>query len=249
MKKIFLFLITLFTTHYLFAENTTFVQANKYYNEGKYDNAISIYNQLLEGKKHAPELYFNLGNCYYKKGKLGSAILNYERAKILAPTDKEILDNLIFANAQIADKIEQKPQYFIVKWLRELIQSATSNQWAYLTCGVWFIFFILLFLFVHYRSITMRKVLFPLLIFTFFTSIFSGYATHSQYKKMKYNNQAIVFSSSTTVQSTPSFNGTALFVLHEGAKVKILEKVGTWYNIQLADEREGWIAEKDIQRI
>lgn len=249
MKKVFLFLIIVFTTFSLSAQNDVFSKANTLYSQGKYDEAISLYKELLKDDKHATAIYFNLGNSYYQKKEIAAAILSYERAKLLSPSNKEVQENLDFVNAQIYDKIKAKPQYFIIKWLRKLINRANSNTWAYIVCGLWIILFISLFLFIRSRNINLRKTLFPLMLIVFLSSIFSLYATYAQYEHEKYNKYAIVLASSATAQSTPSINGTELFILHEGTKVKIIEKVGSWYNIQLADDRQGWLPTKDIERI
>lgn len=249
MKQSILFLISIFTTFTLFAQDNTFTKANKLYNENKYNEAITLYKKLLTEDKHSATLYFNIGNCYYKEGKLPAAILNYERAKLLSPADEDINNNLGFVNAQISDKIEAKPQYFIIKWVRALINKNNSNTWAYISCGLWTVLFVLLFLFVRSKSSNFKKTIFPFIIFGFLSSFFSIYATYSQYNHERYDKHAIVFASSSTIQSTPSINGTELFVLHEGTKVKVLDKVGSWYNIQLPDERQGWIPCKDVKKI
>lgn len=249
MKYLSIFLLTLLTTFSAWSQEMTFAQANKQYSEGNYDAAIAGYEELLNGKNHSASLYYNLGNAYFKQGNLANAILNYERAYRLAPSDKDIKANLDFAYTQIADKIDTPPRYFITKWVHSLSHKLHSNSWTYLGIAFWALLFLSLVLFIRTHSESKRKVLFPLLLISLFIALFSFYAAYSQYSEAKKYNYAIVFAQNITIKSTPSNNGTSLFILHEGTKVKILDKVGEWYKIQLTDNREGWLPSKKITKI
>lgn len=225
-----------------------FDEANNLYKEEKYTEAIAKYEELLSDNKVSADVYYNLGNSYFKMGHLPQAILYYERALIEKPNDKDIRNNLAFANAQISDKIVAKPKYFMAKWTDKIVTKATSNRWAYISIVLWISSFILIFLFFRSRNVSLRKVIFPFFLLVVVSFFFSTYASYTQYKHTK-TKYGIILDSSVTTQSTPSNNGTALFILHEGSKVKIIEKVGSWYNVRLADEREGWLPSKSLEII
>lgn len=233
----------------IWGQNANFEEANNAYKEGKYDVAISAYKSLLDDKKQSATIYYNLGNAYFKKGILSQAILNYERAYRMQPYDKDIQLNLAFANSQIADKIETPKRYFITKWFYKLSQQLHSNTWAYLGIGFWILVFLFIIFFIKTTSESMRKWFFLLATISLFATFFTFYATYSQYTTNKTDAYAIVFAQNITIKSTPSNNGTDLFILHEGTKVQLLDKVGTWYKIQLADGREGWMPSKTIVEI
>lgn len=244
-----IFLILIFWTPTIWAQDDSFSEGNNFYKEGKYQEAITSYEKLLKDNEHAATLYYNLGNAYFKKGALANAILNYERALRIQPSDKDIHTNLKFANMQIADKIQAPKRYFIGKWVNNITEKLHSNVWAYWGIAFWAILFLMLILFSRTHSESKRKALFTLSLVSFCIASFFFYASYSQYTKNESSPYAIVFAQNITAKSTPSNNGTDLFILHEGTKVKILDKVGTWNKIQLADEREGWLPAKKIKKI
>ena len=128
-------------------QNQEFTKANFYYNESKYDTALVIYEGILkDGFVSAPLLY-NIGNTYFKMRNYPMAILNYEKALKLDPTDDDIRQNLVIANALITDKIEPLPVFFLTKWWRNLGNMLTANGWATVTLVILGIFLLLLFSF------------------------------------------------------------------------------------------------------
>lgn len=249
MQKISLLISFIILTCSAWGQNSPFEQGNEYYKNGKYDEAIAAYEQLVKNDEHAAAVYYNLGNAYFKKGDLASAILNYERAYKLNPSDKDIRDNLNYANAQIVDKIEAPKRFFLAEWTHNLIKEFHSNIWAYLGIACWALLFFSIMLFIRTYSEQKRKLYFSIIILALGISLFSFYAAYSQYDSNESEPFAIVFAQNITAKSTPSNNGTDLFILHTGTKVKVLDKVGTWYKVQLADEREGWLPTKELTKI
>ncbi len=115
-------------------------QAGEYYRNGEFDNAIKIYEELKSEGYEGTSLYFNLANSYYRIGQLGYAILNYERALKLSPSDEDVKHNLAFANLSTVDRIQPLPTFFLFEWWESILASLTVNGWTYLA----YIFFILL---------------------------------------------------------------------------------------------------------
>lgn len=249
IRKISILLFIILFSITAWGQNSTFEKGNSAYKEGKYDEAIIAYQELLNNDKQSATVFYNLGNSYFKKGNLANAILNYERAYRLKPSDKDIKNNLKFAYAQIVDKIEIPKRYFITKWFYSITQHLHSNTWAYIGIAFWALLFLVVILFTKTTSENMRKLFFALALLSLFAAIFTFYSAHTQYKANKSETYAIVFAQNITIKSTPSNNGTDLFILHEGTKVQILDKVGNWHKIALADKREGWVPAKEIVQI
>lgn len=249
IKKIHILFFLLLLSFTIWAQDTTFEKANNAYKEGKYDEAISLYKELSNSDKQSATVFYNLGNAYFKKSELANALLNYERAYRLQPSDKDIKNNLNFAYAQIADKIKTPKHYFITKWIYKTVYQLHSNTWAYLGIAFWTFAFLAILLFTRTASENMRKLFFFITLLSIFAAFFTFYAAYSQYNTNKSETYAIVFAQNITIKSTPSNNGTDLFILHEGTKVQVLDKVGAWYKIELADKREGWIPAKEITQI
>lgn len=222
-------------------QNQEFTKANFYYNESKYDTALVIYEGILkDGYVSAPLLY-NIGNTYFKMRNYPMAILNYEKALKLDPTDADIRQNLVIANALITDKIEPLPVFFLTKWWRNLGNMLTANGWATVTLVLLGIFLLLLFLYLTARTSGGKKAMFFLGIIMILLLICSGIIALQKYSYLNERNEAIIMKPTITVKSSPSSTGVDLFVLHEGTKVTILDKDGDWDKIKIADGSVGWL--------
>lgn len=216
-------------------------KANTAYQAGFYENAASLYEKVIKDGFSSSELYFNLGNAYFKAGDFPSSILNYERALKLDPTNEDIIYNLRVANNQIIDKIDQLPQIFYQRWWNDLKQLNSPDGWSYITVVSFFIFFLTLGWFLLSTSIRIRKFLLPTsLIIFFLTGIFFILASES-YSKAKNHKEAIVFEATLPVKSSPEDSGIDLFVIHEGLKVQIIDELTGWKEIKIANGSKGWV--------
>lgn len=219
------------------------------YIDGQWQDALSAWNSISSLGIESCELYYNIGNACFKMGDYSHAILNYERARRLDPSNADVAHNLAFANEMVQDKIEVIPEVFFEAWGRKLCWKLPSNTWTML----FFVFFalalacaVVFFLSAGRR----RKVCFYsgilLLLISLLCVDFAGWQK-SDYVK---DNSAIITRTVTSVKSSPSReSSTDLFILHEGTKVKILDTVGEWNNIELADGRQGWISASDLEMI
>ena len=247
MKRLFILLfICLFGFLSLSAQ--AFQKAEEAYINGNYDEAINLYEEALsEGE--SSELYYNLGNAYYKKDEIASAILNYERALLLAPGNGDIRFNLEMSKTKLTDRIEPIETFFLVKWYHDLQDVQSSNGWA--KTGV--LFFVLLiaclFLFFFSKVTVFRKISFfaglVFIVVILFTNIFA----FNQKNKLSQKKYAIVFEPAVTVKSSPRPDGKELFVIHEGIKVYIKSTLNDWGEIELEDGNVGWIPLSMIERI
>jgi tetratricopeptide (TPR) repeat protein len=233
----------------VFAQADLLQKANELYTKDQFKEAIEVYNQILKTNMESPEVYFNLGNAYYKTNQFTLAILNFERAKVLAPDDEDIEFNLLVVNQKVVDSIQELPGIFIVRWWNALVNSQTTDTWATLSILGFIIFLVLLGLYFFAKTGDIKRVSFWagcfLLVFTIFTWSFAA----KQKSRLINHNYAIVMQPTVTVKSSPSEKGTNLFVIHEGLKVKITDKLGDWVEIRLADGNKGWLLTESVERI
>jgi tetratricopeptide (TPR) repeat protein len=224
-------------------------KANAFYTTEEYQQAISLYEQILSSGEESAKLYFNLGNAYYKAGDINNAILNYERAKLLAPNDEDIDFNLRIANQFVVTSIDELPKPFVVRWKQSIVNLYPADTWSAISVSAFVLFLILLGLYIFGRSVSVRRLSFWAGILVI---VFSGLAfsfASEQKSKIKNRDHAIVFCPRATVKSSPAQTGTDLFLIYEGLKVEITDSLNTWTEIKLADGNEGWLPDSCIVKI
>jgi tetratricopeptide (TPR) repeat protein len=246
MKKT-LYLL-LFTSQFFFAQSG-FERGNALYQKGKYEEAISAYETILDSKKESAELYFNLANCYYKLNKVAPAIYNYEKALVLNPNDSEIQNNLAFAHKLTIDEIKVVPKVGFAKLLRDFTGAFHYNTWAWITVALSG-FFLLFFLGYYFSQLTSSKRVFFIGMFLIvFLILLSGLAAIFEKSHFENERPAIVFAEITQVKSEPKSSSSDVFMLHEGAKVFLHESIENWVKIELTDGSEGWIGNSAVKSV
>lgn len=226
-----------------------FEEANNNYQAQEYSSAVDNYENLLGKGYQSAEIYYNLGNAYFKLNDIPSAILYYEKAKKIAPGDEDIDFNLRIANLQTVDKIEPLPKLFYQEWYESLSRGISSGKWAFIAITCSFISVILLVIFVMIDNSFIKKASFAVGIISIIIMILSiiiGFDAHSYNTK---SDTAIIFAESIYVKSSPDGESTKLFMLHEGTKVEIIDDVGEWYEIKIANGNVGWLPINAIQKI
>jgi tetratricopeptide (TPR) repeat protein len=224
-------------------------KANAYYTTGEYQQAAAMYEDILSTGYESARLHFNLGNAYYKMGDINMALLNFERAKLLDPNNKDIDFNLQLANQFVVTSIEPLPLPFFLRWRTSVINMYSSDTWSYISIAAFIIFLIFTGLFIFSRIVALRRISFLAAIFVLLFSGFTFSFASKQKKKMVERNHAIVFCPRVTVKSSPSQTGTDLFLIYEGLKVEITDSINTWKEIKLADGNEGWLPDSCIVKI
>lgn len=218
------------------------------YESGDWAAAASNWTAVEALGLHSPELYFNLGNAFFKQGETGRAILYYERALKLKPSYPAAKFNLDFARSTTIDRIEAVPEFFLKTWSRTVCKSLSSNSWAviflislaaFLSCG-------LIFLLGRRRSVR-KSAFFTGIVILLLCLCSLGFGLGARADMLK-ADRAVVTRSVSGVKSSPS-GGTDLFILHEGTELKILDSVGEWLNVELADGRQGWMNSADLELI
>jgi len=227
----------------------TKADADSSYVRGEYQQAIKEYESLLKNGASA-DLYYNLGNAYYRTENITKAVLNYERALLLSPSDRDIRFNLQMARSKTIDKITPEQEMFFITWYRSLVNLASVDGWARTALWALALAIVLALLYLFSDRIWLRKVGFFGALFLIAIFVFSNIFAHQQKELLVNRKGAIVTASSVTVKSTPDKKGTDLFILHEGTKVTITDSsMREWKGVRLADGKEGWIETKQIELI
>jgi len=195
-------------------------------------------------------LYYNLGNAYFKSGEIAPAILWYERALRLDPSDADIRYNLEYARALTQDRIDEVPEIFFEQWGHALCYLLPSNTWAVISILFFALTVALVLLFLLGSSSALRRWGFFGAIAAFLIAFLGWDFARWQRSEALRQDQAIVMRPVSSVKSSPS-EGSAkdLFILHEGTRVKVLDNVSGFSQIEIADGRQGWIPGKDLEII
>ena len=231
------------------AKAVTKNNADTEYQKGNYQQAIRDYEEILKNGESA-EIYFNLGNAYYRTDNITKAVLNYERAHLLSPGDDDINFNLQFARSKTIDKITPQSEMFFVTWYKSLVNFTSVDNWAKtgILCIVMALLLVLLYLFGP--QLMLRKIGFFGGLAFFVIFLLSNLFAFQQKQALDNRTGAIIISPSVNIKKTPAKNSADQFVLHEGTRVDIIDKGMTdWRCIRVGDGREGWIETKAIEEI
>lgn len=229
--------------------DSVFVKANNAFTNSDYQSAITLYSQIIDEGYASAELYYNLGNAYFKENYLPKAILYYEKAKLLAPNDDAINFNLELANTFKVDQIEAIPEMFLKKWINNVSLLFASKWWGYISIGLFTLFVIFTITYLFTFKISLKKSSFIFGILTIALSILSFSMAHKRLSMLTNSKSAIIMTPSITIKSSPDISGTDLFVLHEGTKVSIEDQLSGWYEIRIADGNKGWVPTDHIEKI
>ena len=227
----------------------TKAEADSAYQQGNYQQAIVLYEQMLQ-KGVSADLYYNLGNAYYRTEDITHAVLNYERALLLSPGDADIRFNLQMARSKTIDKITPESEMFFVTWYRSLAGLMSVDAWARTALAMLALAIVLGLLYLFASPVWMRKVGFFGALFMIVGFLLGNVLAWQQKREFTQRHGAIVTSSVANVKSTPATTGTDLFILHEGTRVDITDgTMKQWKRVRVADGKEGWIEAQMIETI
>lgn len=233
----------------LSASATTKENADAEYKRGNYQQAIKDYTELLKQGVNA-DLYYNLGNAYYRTDNVTQAILAYERALMLSPGDDDIRFNLQFATSKTIDKITPESKMFFVTWYQSLVNFTSVDNWAVMAIASIVLVLLLVLMFLFGPNVMLRKIGFYGGCLFFVLFVFCNFFAYQQKYNLQNRTAAIVIAPSVTVKKTPANGSSDVFVIHEGTKVDITDKgLKDWRGIRLADGREGWLQTRQIEEI
>lgn len=230
-------------------ENLLFEKGNQLYAKAQYQQAVQTYQQILHDGYKSAAIYFNTGNAYYKLDDMASAILYYEKARKLAPNDKDISINIQFANLKVADKIEPQPEFFVTRWWHSFILILSANTLSILSDLFFLGGFLFLIAYLFTNWIIVKKISFYTGILSILIGLVSVFMANRQIDYFNTHHQAIIFNNSVIVKGSPDVNAKPLFVMHEGTKVDVNQKNGNWIEIELPNGNSGWITADNVKDI
>ncbi|WP_298650404.1 SH3 domain-containing protein [uncultured Proteiniphilum sp.] len=223
------------------------------YRDRDYKESIALYEEIIaQGiaeDRVSAQLYYNLGNAYFRDNQLGKAILYYERALLLDPGDGDIRHNLRFAQNRTVDRIDTAANLFLTNWFRGVRNMFSSNQWATTGIVLFILFLTCVAVYLFIRSLWARKSAFYAGIVFLVLMITANIFAFSQKRERIRRDSAIVMVGAATVNASPDTSSNQLFELHEGTKVKIRNSDGNWFEIQIADGSVGWIHQQNLEVI
>ncbi|MDP3003391.1 MAG: tetratricopeptide repeat protein [Bacteroidales bacterium] len=248
MKSIIRYILTLLVI-FLFAREAVsqetgsekFNQGVTYFTSGSYKEALQVWTDIYNTGYRSSGLNYNIGNAYFKLNNIPDAILYYERAYLLNPSDEDINYNLQIARTFIVDRFQEIPELFFVRWYNVVSLFLSTNCWAKISIGSFILCLLLLSLYIYSSRYRHKVIGFWLAVF-FFVLTLSSFAFTVRNKSLVYDShKAIISSPLVSGKSSPDNSGTDLFVLHEGTRVSIEDEVGEWFEIMLSDGNKGWV--------
>lgn len=248
--KVFTLILFLFAPLLSAAEPAeTFAEANNLYKTGQFIEAINKYEFLVKQDYRSAELFYNLGNAYFRTGNLGLTILNYERGLKLDPGDEDLRHNLAFVNQRTVDKIETLPRFFLFDWWEALLASFTFYGW---TIAAFIIYFFLLSAaagYFFFKDPAKQKYSFFAAIILSAILLFTAVILSAKFNREFKIENGIVVATAVTVKSSPDQQSSDTFVVHEGLKIKVEDKLESWFKVRLPDGKVGWIERSEVRLI
>jgi tetratricopeptide (TPR) repeat protein len=236
-------LTAFFFSTYLLAQapDELMKSANKFYQQGNYELAILSYQKILGQGFESGATYYNLGNAYFKTGKLGYAIYSYEKGLKIEPNDEDLAYNLKIANSRTVDKIAQLPKLFIVQWWEGLVTSLNISGWSFV---VMFVFWILLgsiSIYLFSRRANLQRIAFLSSSISLSVLIISAVILFARVNREAATDYGILLEPTYSVKVSPDIKSNDAFIIHEGIKFSIEDHVNDWSKIRLIDGKVGWI--------
>lgn len=224
-----------------------FDTAEKLYKENKFNEALQEY-QALEKRNYAgKELYYNMGNCYYKANMNGMAIAYYEKALKYDPADEDIQANLRLVNSKTEDKLNEEEKG-LAAWFKQAVNVMAADKWAKLGLTLWLLGFLG---FVLFKVGLLRKGFFTAGLSWFCVSLgaLALVCGYLNYRMMNRHNAVVIIGPLVQVKSSPSETAKKLYDLHEGAKVSLHDASDKWYEISIDNENYGWVKKEEAVMI
>lgn len=248
MLRATLAILMLLCSFFIQGQNETiFNTGTEAYNEGDYNKAIESYLKILENGEHSAELYYNLGNAYYKLNQIAPSIYYYEKALLLKPNDPEIRNNLGYAQNMTLDAIEMMPETGLSKIYTNIVGMLSFDQWGYAAVAFMMLFVLLYITFYYLNYATQKRIAFILGMFALLLAISATALAYMSYSDFQADRPAIVFTDEVIIKSEPNDRSQEVFRLHEGTKLNVLEEFNDWKKIRIADGQIGWLTSENIK--
>jgi len=226
--------------------NELYRTASTQYKANQFEQAQASYGKIISQGYRTAEVYYNLGNCYFKLNNTGKTILNFERAHKLAPEDEDITHNLKIAQLKVVDKLIPVPQMAIVSNWNNFTTSQSSKGWGIFALSL---LWLALIVFAVYLFVARKGFVLFLGSLLLFLSIASVSLALKQSNAEENSCEGVLLVENVNVKSAPDANGADLFTIHEGIKFQLLDHVGSWNKIRLADGKVGWVEKNLFEKI
>lgn len=256
MKRFLNIFIAIIASHIAFAQsdsvqtkNNTIDHITELYKAQDYQSVITICEDVLAKGQKSGELYYNLGNAYFKNGNLPKAIVNYERAVLLKPNDSDIQHNLAFAYNQQPDNIEHISLGFLPQVYQKIYRLLNVDTWAILEIIFLILVCVSFCIFLFSQTLSIRKVALVGMICGALFCVCTFCFAQSRYHELTAHEYAIIIEPTTTLKTEPITTAMDLATIHGGIKVKIIEEAFGWYKVALGNGKEGWLIAENIERI
>ena len=220
-----------------------FYRGNTFYEEGRYDEAIQKYSILLEQGYESGTLYFNIGNCYFKKGNLGKAIVNYERARRLIPRDSDLKKNANFALSKIKYRTADSSSWY--KSILRKFDLFTINELTLILACIYAAAILYLIASLFFQKARRYRVI----ILAVSMVVFVLFSISLYDKASAIGSEAVIISEKADVRFEPIHSATIYFTLYEGMKFYVIETKTDWAKIRRQDGKTGWVKQKDMEMI
>ena len=231
-------------------EVATKTKADSAYINNDFASAVSLYENILANQGESADIYYNLGNSYYKMDNIAKAIVNYEKALMLNPGNGDIRFNLELAQSKTIDKVAPISEVFLMTWVKDLTNTMNEKEWAKMGIITFILVLLMLTLYFFSKKIVLKKIGFISAVCLILICIIANIFASNQKEEAQSHSTAIIMAPSVTIKSTPNDNGTDLFILHEGRKVMIKDNsMREWKEIQLEDGNAGWVPASTIEII
>jgi tetratricopeptide (TPR) repeat protein len=225
-----------------------FAEANQFYQEGSFGQAIEKYEEILNAGYESGELYYNLANAFYKEGNIGKARLNYERALLWLEGDEAVTQNLELLKLRLVDQIEEPPRLFISVWWDALLNIFNTSTLGIVVLIIFWIVLVNAAIFMYFRKRGRIKwksaFVTSLMVWLFLLTIWVNKIYLFETEKY-----GVILAPTITVHAEPAENTTELFVLHEGTRVRVERSSNGWLEIRLADGKTGWLQSSVLEII
>jgi hypothetical protein len=245
-------IIWLFIVNHCFGSEPQdlFEQGNRHFQSQNYSAAINAYQKIVDLEYESGPLYYNIGNCYYKLGQIGKAILFYEKAKRLMPRDKDLNQNLALANLSVVDKIKKQPQFVLFRIWDGFIHLIPKDILVWFVIGWYLLTVLFLILWIVGKRMRFRFMLIRIVIILSVILFIFGFALIGQIQQRKNRVDAVIVVDKVEVMSAPGESvGMEIFALHEGTKVRVDKFSDQWVKIVLPDLNVGWVKKEVLEVI
>ena len=243
------FIIILSKISYASEAENLVKMGNEFYQEKQYNKAIDVYLQVIHLGYEGTLLYYNLGNAYYRSGKLGLSILYYEKALKLSPGDDDVIHNIAIANTKTLDKIDTLPKFFIFQWWEGFLALFSLTGWMHTTYSFYLFLLGAICLYFFTKKPSFQRYSFFSGLILLLLLILAAIPLIINLNRELNVKSGIIVEPSATVKLAPDQTSSDAFIVHEGLKVRELDQVENWIKIKLQDGKEGWIPQSEIGTI